>query len=165
MAKICFALRCALLLFGVTLGTADASRAGDERTIVDAIRVSRLANNRAIAAHDLKAFAPMFADDAVFVWSNGSSAVGKADLEKKFAQDFADPAFITYIRTPNRISVSDTGLRAVEHGTWTALKHNAQGETRYGGDYAAHWAKDDKGWHVRGELYVKLHCTGSLCTP
>jgi hypothetical protein len=74
---------------------------------ISAIRALRDANNRAITAHDLAAFLPMFADDAVFTWSNGSSAVGKAALKGFFASDFADPNFTTYVRTPASISVSD----------------------------------------------------------
>ncbi len=130
-----------------------------------AIRAVRATSNRAIAAHDLAAFLPAFADDAVFVWSNGTSAVGKAGLSQFFAQDFADPAFIKYVRSPERVAVAANGVRAVEHGTWTALKHNAQGDTRYGGDYAAHWMRKDGAWRIQGELYVKLRCEGSLCTP
>ena len=125
------------------------------------IRALRAANNRAIAAHDLARFTPMFADDAVFVWSNGTSAVGKAALSRFFSEDFAEPGFIAYIRSPQRVSVSANGARAVEHGTWTALKRS----TRYGGDYTAHWAKAGRDWRVRGELYVKLYCAGPLCTP
>ena len=127
----------------------------------EAIRALRARSNAAIRAHDMATFLPVFADDAVFVWSNGTSSVGKAGLQAFFAPDFADPAFITYIRTPARISVSENGLRAAEHGTWTALKR----DTRYGGDYVAHWFKAAGGWQIRGELYVKLYCQGPLCTP
>ncbi len=130
-----------------------------------AIKALRLQSNRAIAAHDLAAFTPMFSDDAVFVWSNGTSAIGKAGLSKFFAHDFADPAFVTYVRTPETLAVSDRGVRAVEHGAWTAIKREPRGETRYGGDYAAHWFKTPEGWRVRGELYVKLHCDGPICAP
>jgi ketosteroid isomerase-like protein len=126
-----------------------------------AIRSLRLASNQAILRHDIAAFLPAFADDAVFTWSNGSSAVGKPALEAFFAHDFADPNFIAYVRTPKTISVSDTGARAAEHGTWTALKKG----TRYGGDYFAHWMRKPEGWRVQGEVYVKLYCSGSLCTP
>ncbi|MDB5582081.1 MAG: hypothetical protein JWR80_7257 [Bradyrhizobium sp.] len=128
---------------------------------VAVIRALRLANNAAILHHDMAAFLPAFADDAVFTWSNGSSAVGKPALEAFFAHDFADPAFIAYVRTPQSISVSSTGARAAEHGVWTALKQG----TRYGGDYLAHWARTSDGWRVRGEVYVKLYCSGALCTP
>ncbi len=127
----------------------------------DAIRALRARSNAAIRAHDMAGFLPVFADDAVFVWSNGTSSVGKAGLQAFFAQDFADPAFGTYIRTPARVSVSENGQRAVEHGTWTALKR----DTRYGRDYLAHWFKASTGWQIRGELYVKLYCQGPLCTP
>jgi uncharacterized protein (TIGR02246 family) len=123
----------------------------------------RASSNQAIAAHDMAAFLPVYAEDAVFVFSNGSSAVGRAGLAAVFAKDFADPAFVTYVRTPGTIKVSDTGVRAVEHGTWTALKREARGETRYSGDYAAHWFKTTEGWRIRGELFVKLRCAGPLC--
>lgn len=125
----------------------------------------RAASNRAIATHDMGAFLPYFAEDAVFVWSNGSSAIGKAGLQTFFARDFADPAFVAYIRTPERVSVSETGVRGVEHGTWTAIKREPRGETLYGGDYMAHWFKTPEGWQIRGEVYVKLRCAGPLCTP
>ena len=130
-----------------------------------AIRAVRATSNRAIADHDMAAFTPAFADDAVFVWSNGTSAIGKTGLMQFFSRDFADPAFVKYVRSPARVSVSANGVRAIEHGTWTALKKNADGETRYGGDYAAHWMKQDGAWRIVGELYVKLRCEGSLCTP
>jgi len=125
------------------------------------IKELRAANNRAIAAHDMAGFLPAFAEDAAFVWSNGSSLTGKTALQAFFAKDFADPAFVAYVRTPERVSVSETGVRAVEHGTWTAIKR----ETLYGGDYMAHWFKSPDGWQVRGEVYVKLRCSGPLCTP
>jgi len=129
------------------------------------IRDLRAASNRAIAAHDMAAFLPCFAEDAVFVWGNGLSAVGRSALQSFFAHDFADPAFVEYVRAPERVSVSEAGVRAVEHGTWTALKREARGETRYGGDYMAHWFKSPEGWQIRGEVYVKLRCSGPLCIP
>ncbi|MEO7256939.1 MAG: SgcJ/EcaC family oxidoreductase [Sphingomicrobium sp.] len=143
---------------GLRLRAADRSANTADET---AIRTLRGDNNRAIAAHDLARFAEMFADDAVFVWSNGSSAVGKAALKRDFAGDFAAPGFVTYVRSPYRVTVSANGARAVEHGTWTGLKP----QNRYGGDYSAHWARTPAGWRVRGELYVKLYCSGPLCTP
>jgi len=128
---------------------------------VSAIKAARTASNRAIAAHDLDSFLPMFADDAVFTWSNGSHAIGKKELASFFARDFADPKFDRYVRTPDQVSVSDRGVRASERGTWIALKQG----TRYGGDYLAHWMKVADRWRVVGELYVKLYCSGPLCTP
>ena len=164
-----FATRVAVGLVGMMLVTGCASggrpiaRAGQAQAAADesVIRALRADNNRAIAAHDLARFTAMFDDDAVFVWSGGGSAVGKAALARDFAEDFAEPGFITYIRSPQRLAVSANRLRAVEHGTWTALKR----QTRYGGDYTAHWARTSGEWRVRGELYVKLYCNGPLCTP
>jgi uncharacterized protein (TIGR02246 family) len=143
------------------------SVAGERAHAADraAILALRAASNRAIAAHDLASFIPAFAEDAAFIWSDGSSSTSRSGLEARFAKDFADPVFVTYIRTPARVAVSDRGVRAVEHGTWTAITRGAGGETRHGGDYSAHWFKTGEGWRIRGELYVKLRCTGLLCTP
>lgn len=127
----------------------------------DRIRAIRAASNAAIRAHDMAALLPAFAEDAVFAWSNGSSSSGRAAMQAFFARDFADPAFGAYIRTPAHVIVSQNGLRAAEHGTWTALKTG----TRYGGDYSAQWYKGPQGWQIRGEVYIKLFCTGPLCTP
>src|SRR5438270_785944 len=88
--------------------------AGGQHARAAAIRAVRGESNRAIAAHDLAAFTPAFKDDAVFVWSNGTTAVGKPALEAFFARDFADPAFVAYVRTPARVAVSWAGVRAVE---------------------------------------------------
>ena len=134
---------------------------GDEGVI----RSLRAASNRALAAHDLDTFAPVFAEDAAFVWSDGSSSPNRASMLKFFRDDFAATPFVTFVRSPSRVSVSDRGVRAAEHGAWTAIKRNKDGETRYGGDYLAHWAKETGGWQVRGETYVKLYCGGSLCKP
>jgi uncharacterized protein (TIGR02246 family) len=142
-----------------------AQNTGAHAADASAIRAVRARSNRAIAEHDMAGFTPAFAEDAVFVWSNGSTAVGKAGLTQFFARDFADPAFDRYVRTPERVAVAANGVRAVEHGTWTALKHDASGQTRYGGDYSAHWVRKDGSWKIQGELYVKLRCEGSLCTP
>ena len=150
-----------LLAASVAPGLPTAANSGDPA----AIRALRDASNRAIASHDLKTLMPVVAEDAVFVFSNGSSAVGRSGMETVFARDFADPAFITYVRSPTAGTVSDTGARAVEHGPWEAYKTSPAGPTRYGGDYAAHWARTPEGWRIRGELYVKLRCAGPLCTP
>jgi len=128
---------------------------------VAAIKAARAASNRAIAAHDLISFLPMFTDDAVFTWSNGSHAIGEKDLASFFARDFADPKFNRYVRSPSTVSISDRGIRASEQGTWVALKK----DTQYGGNYLAHWMKLADGWRVVGEVYVKLYCSGPLCTP
>lgn len=161
--RVVFALASMTLVSGCASGGRPIGRAGqaDAASDVSVIRALRADNNRAIAAHNLVRFTAMFDDDAVFVWSGGGSAIGKAALARDFAEDFAEPGFITYIRSPQRLAVSANRLRAVEHGTWTALRR----QTRYGGDYTAHWAKTSGEWRVRGELYVKLYCSGPLCTP
>jgi uncharacterized protein (TIGR02246 family) len=146
---------------GAAAQTPDAATSFDQRAI---LRL-RAENNQAIADHDIKKFSPMFAEDSGFIFSDGRTAVGRAGITAALTADFANPAFVTYVRSPTTITISENGARAVEHGVWTALKREERGETRYGGDYAAHWARTPDGWTVRGELFVKLRCTGPLCTP
>lgn len=126
---------------------------------VESIRNLRAANNKALAAHDLGHFAELFDEGALFVWSDGSTAIGRDGLKKDFAERFKDPGLTTYIRTPRDISVAEDGTRAVEHGRWTGLLKN----NVFGGDYSAHWVRTKDGWRVRGELYVRLYCAGTAC--
>jgi uncharacterized protein (TIGR02246 family) len=123
------------------------------------IRQQREANNKALAAHDLDGFAGLFDEHALFVWSDGSTAIGRDGLKKDFAERFKDPSLTTYIRSPHEILVAEDGARAVERGRWTGLLKNKV----VGGDYAAHWERTSEGWRVRGELYVRLYCTGAGC--
>ena len=130
------------------------------------IRALRQDSNAAIAAHDLDRLGRMYADDAVFVWSNGSSAVGKAAMLATFADDFGDhDGAVTFVRTPKAVTLAASGMRAFETGTWVGLRQGSAGGMRYGGSYSAHWANGPDGWRVRGELFVKLHCTGARCKP
>lgn len=126
---------------------------------VESIRGLREANNKALAAHDLQGFAGLFDENALFVWSDGSTAIGRKGLKKDFAERFKDPNLTTYIRAPREIAVAEDGARAVERGRWTGLLKNKV----VGGDYAAHWVRTAEGWKVRGELYVRLYCTGTGC--
>ena len=140
------------LLASGSLAKERPRQAEDRRAILEL----RTESNRAIAAHDMARFLPVFAEDGAFVWSDGSSSQNRAGLGARFAKDFADPTFVAYVRTPADVKVSESGVRAAEHGTWTALKRGGGVETRYGGEYSAHWAKTGGAWRVRGELYVKL---------
>lgn len=143
---------------GVDLDTGFATPerfAGD----VEAIGKLRAENNAALARHDVEGFAKLFDESALFVWSDGSTAVGRAGLKKDFAERFKDANLKTYVRTPQEIRVAEDGARAVEQGRWTGLL----GDRVTGGDYTAHWTRTATGWTVRGELYVRLYCTGAGC--
>jgi ketosteroid isomerase-like protein len=124
-------------------------------------------NNVALAAHDLDRIGSIYTDDAVFVWSDGTSAIGKNALLQTFGEDFADPRWtsVIFTRTPTTILVNGSSDRAFESGTWIANKRGADGSLHYGGSYSAHWIKRLAGWRVCGELYVKLNCQGRACAP
>ncbi len=165
MGLAAFALGLACCASAAAKGPGAVAVAAGVAADVHEIRDLRAASNQGIAAHSAAEAVAPFAEDAVFVFGGGGSAVGRKAMAAAFASDFADPAFVTYVRAPTRIRISDTGARAVEHGTWTGLWRQAAGETRYRGDYTANWAHTPSGWRVRGELYVTLQCEGPRCKP
>lgn len=155
------------VLAAAVLVTTTIPVAARERSDKSLITDLRRDNNAAIAAHDLDRIGSLYTDGAVFVWSDGTSAVGRKALLGTFGEDFADTRWtsIIFTRTPATIRVSNSGNRAFESGTWTGDKRGPDGSLRYGGSYSAHWIKGPAGWRVCGELYVKLHCQGRACTP
>ncbi|MEG3179490.1 YybH family protein [Sphingomonas sp. LT1P40] len=132
-----------------------------------AIHALRADHNAAIAARDLDRMTAMYDENAVFIWSDGSSTNGRVAMRAVFAEDFSDPAWdsVVFVRTPDQIEIAKSGVRAFETGRWVGTKRKGASQIRYGGFYSAHWSRTETGWKVHGELYVKLHCTGRRCTP
>ncbi|MDO7843007.1 YybH family protein [Sphingomonas immobilis] len=142
-------------MVAASMGAPAAAHQEDARLTIRALRQE---NNRAIAAHDLNAIGAIYSDKAVFVWSDGSSAVGKQAMVETFGEDFADPRWssVVFTRTPVTIVLGAAGDRAFETGTWIGDKRGQAGKLSYGGSYSAHWIKGAAGWQICGELYVKL---------
>jgi hypothetical protein len=135
-----------------------AVAAGD----ADTIRVIRADSNAGILAHQADKAVGGASDDFVLVGgTSGVAHSGKTVVRDYFAEGFKDPGFVTYVRTPGQIVISDDGVRAVEHGTWQGVWR----DTLMGGDYQAHWSKRDGKWLDRAEIYVTLQCQGPVCKP
>lgn len=123
----------------------------------DAIRARRRLTNRLIAAHappELRAarLKPFFAADIRLIAGDGALIVGAEAVVEAFAGQFADPDFVTYLRTPETVEVDAAGERAAEHGRWTAdWKGSAMA-----GTYLAVWRKTLGQWVIESELYVTL---------
>jgi ketosteroid isomerase-like protein len=118
----------------------------------DAIRARRRLTNKLIAAHDAARLRPFFAPDIKLIAGGGGLLTGVDAVIKAFAAQFADPAFITYVRTPDSVALDAAGDHAAESGRWVA--HWQAGEI--GGTYLAAWRKVTGQWVIQSELYVTL---------
>jgi ketosteroid isomerase-like protein len=119
----------------------------------DAIGARRKLTNRLIAAKDAQRLVPFLTADAVLIAGDGGPILGREAIVQAFAAQFADPAFIAYVRETARVTVDASGLRAAEHGRWTGRWRGAADMT---GDYLAVWRKVVGQWLIERELYVTL---------
>lgn len=150
------ALAVALLAAGpVRAGPGDVAR----------IRVARAAYNAALAAHDWPAMRAFLLPDYTVLPGSGGRPLDQAAMATQLGAAFADPAFVTYVRTPGRIRVADDGRRAAETGRWIGLWRRAGGKMRLSGVYQATWEPSAAGWRLRNEAFVTLRCVGRGCDP
>lgn len=122
----------------------------------DAIRARRKLTNRLIAAHDAARLRPFLHAEATMITGDGSLIVGAEAITQAFAGQFADPAFVQYVRTSGEVDIDQAGGRAAESGRWTALWRGPAGETTMAGTYLAVWRKVSGQWVIESELYVTL---------
>ena len=119
----------------------------------DAIAARRKLTNRLIAGKDAGRLAPFFAPDIKVIVGDGSMIVGAQDVLAAFASQFADPAFIAYVRTTERIELDADGVRAAEHGAWVGT---SRGAPDVAGTYLATWRKVTGQWVIENELFITL---------
>ena len=126
---------------------------------VAAILEVRARYGRAIEAKAPAEFATVLHPDFVQMASDGATIAGAQTVADSYAaNEFSNPAFITYQRQTDAIEVSPNGKLAVERGHWRARIAGPSGETGNAGFYQAGWVKLDGGWRIRTESYVKLTC-------
>ena len=118
-----------------------------------AIREQRRRFNEAIAAHDARRLDACWLADIHISTSAGQPIVGRVAYQQAFERFFADPSFITFIRTPTQITISDDGRTAAEAGEWVGQWRNAAQQR---GQYLASWHKEGGRWLIQAELYVPL---------
>lgn len=118
----------------------------------DAIRARRKLTNRLIAAHDAARLKPFFAPDMVLIPGEGGVLLGAQAVLDAFAAQFRDPSFVTYLRTPETVSLDAAGARAAEHGRWEA----SWKDTASSGVYLAVWRKVTGQWVIESETFVTL---------
>ena len=129
------------------------------------IRAMREQSNAAIAAHDYSRMEPLLAPDFTVLPGSLGSPLGKDLFGTRLSDTFRDPTFVTYVRTPGRISVSSSRKRAAETGTWVGRWRKSDGEMRLTGVYQAIWVPIGGRWRLKNESFVTLRCTGSRSCP
>lgn len=123
----------------------------------DSIRARRRLTNRMIAVKDAAQLAPFFDPGAILIAGDGAPMLGRQAIIEAFAGQFADPAFVSYLREPSCIAIDQTGDRASEQGRWTGnWTAPGRGVVTMGGDYLAVWRKITGQWVIERELYVTL---------
>lgn len=114
-----------------------------------AIRAARAAYNAAIIAHDIAGVRAAFVDDY-------KGIAGGDAMAAYFAGAFRNPAFISFVRTPDVITVAVPADRAMERGHWLGRTRTASGEARLHGEYLAIWVPTPTGWRLRSETFVTV---------
>ena len=122
----------------------------------DAVRARRRLTNKLIAAHDAARLKPFFDPGVNLISGDGSILLGAQAVIDAFAAQFRDPAFVTYVRTPDSVRPDAKGERAAETGAWTALWRAPGGEVTMSGTYLACWKKVVGQWVIESELYITL---------
>lgn len=121
-----------------------------------AIRAQRAAFNRALAAADLNAIAPLLALNAILVTGTDSAIISgrKAQL-LAWKREFSAPDRTIYTRTPESIQVSVIEAIAIEHGRWQGAAVST-GHPLASGTYTAKWRKMGADWVIEAEIYLTL---------
>ena len=151
----------ALLLIVGCIGTCYAATAG---TPTSTVRARRAEYNAAIAAHDAVRLRTFFVDDYHLVLgSSGDVESGGDAATHSYAdEEFKDPTFVTYRRTPTSIVTAVSGKRIAETGRFEGIWRKPDGTMRRTGVYLAMWIPYGGTWRLKSEAFVTLACTGSV---
>ena len=118
-----------------------------------AIRAKRKLTNRLTAAHQAARLRPHLADDMLLIVGDGDLINGADAVVAAFASQFADPAFVAYVRTTDAVEIADDGHRAAETGRWIG---SWKGGVEVSGTYMAAWRESRGQWLLERELYITL---------
>jgi ketosteroid isomerase-like protein len=132
---------------------------------IGAILALRADSNAGLLAHDVDRVLLHTTDDFILIGGTSGGHVGKSVVRRYYIDGFAAPDLVTYIRTPDQVTVSDAGDRASERGKWQGVWRNPKTASLMSGEYLAHWMKKGGLWVTLAEVYVTLHCSGPVCAP
>jgi len=118
------------------------------------IRALRALSNQAIAAHDADRTVSFMAPDIVVGIAGGPTLTGRDASRAAFAEQFADRAFVTYIRTIEQVTLA-APMRATERGRWVGRWRLTSGMHEQGGSYTAEWRFSEMGWLIYAETFFE----------
>jgi ketosteroid isomerase-like protein len=114
----------------------------------------RAQHNAAIATRDLAGVMEIVAADYVLVTGDGGIIRSHADVRDAWIGEFANPDFVKYVRTPDRIEVGDGHV--AEGGNWKSAFQGAGSGAKPFGRYLVHWRHTADGWRTVADIYVTL---------
>lgn len=134
--------------------------------LVDAQQIAkrRTQYNTALLAHEWAAVRACFMPDYTCLPGSSGKPIDSKALGRVLSQLFDDPTFVTFVRTPERVTVSQSGERAAETGNWVGIWRMIDGEMRRGGVYQAFWAPYHGAWRLQNESFVTLRCWRSVAS-
>jgi len=149
-----------VLLIVCCLGASHAS-IGDTPTEI--VRAQRAEYNAAISAHDAVRLRTFFVDDYHLILGSSGDVDSGADIATRGYADeeFKDPTFVTYRRTPTTIVIAASGKRIAETGRFEGIWRKPDGTMRKTGIYLAMWVPSAGTWRLKSEAFVTLACAGS----
>jgi hypothetical protein len=150
-------------IFLLIVGVIGGSSASTVENAASAVRTRRAESNAAIEAHDAVRLRELFDDDyhGIQGTSGDLDSGGEAAARSYADEEFKDPTFVTYRRTPTSIVDARSGKRVAEAGQWEGIWKKADGIMRKTGVYLAMWIPSGGTWRLKSEAFVTLKCTGS----
>lgn len=121
---------------------------------VAAIKAARAASNAAIASRDVERVVMYMLPEVVVSVARGPVLKGRDASRAAFAEQFADRAFLGYVREADDVVVHEPPMRASERGRWTGRWRQGVAEQVMRGTYRAEWEYTDMGWLIRSEVFV-----------
>lgn len=143
-----------------SVSTGHSSAASDE----SAIRDSRIAQNRAIAAGDIASVERFWTEDVTVRRALGTPMAGRAEVRKAFELTGPRDSSVVYQRATTGLDISRTWPLAFETGTWTGRLGSERGPIVISGKFSAQWVKREGRWLIRSEVFVPLACSGVGCS-
>lgn len=116
------------------------------------IRALREQSNQAIAAHNVDRTVLFMAPDIVVGVAGGPTLTGREASRAALAVQFADRAFVTYVRTIEQVTQTDP-MRATERGRWVGRWRLTSGMFEQDGSYIAEWRFSEMGWLISSEIF------------
>ena len=144
----------------VVLALTPAVAADNDAAAISSFRAD---SNAGLLAHDVDRVLRHTTDDFILVGGVSGAHIGKSVVRDYFLKGFAEPDFVTYIRAPDKVTISESGDRASERGKWQGVWRNPKGGSLMSGEYFAHWVKKQGAWLTLAEVYVTFHCSGPIC--